>query len=678
MENFHFVRPLWLLALLPGAWLFWRLFRHHASGNAWQRVCDSHLLPFLLVGQEAKRRPWPLIALAAAWTLGVIALAGPAWSQLPQSLYRTQQTRVFVLDLSKSMDATDLQPNRISRARFKLLDMLKRSREGQSALVAFAGDAFTVTPLTDDTETIASLVPTLIPDLMPSQGSRLDRGLAVAGEVLAQAGALRADVIVLTDGAEDFSATQNAAATLTRKGHHVHILAVGTPQGGPIPVNGGGFLKNNEGAIVIPQVDYSALQQIASDGAGRFTPMLNDDSDLRHVLPAASRDSGSAQNTSTRQTVQWREEGPWFVLALLPLAAAAFRRGWLTMWVLAPLALTLALPPSPAQAFEWRDLFSRPDQQAARALEQGDAQTASTLFQDPNWRATAHYRAGNYDAAAKEFAASDSAESRYNYGNALAKLGRLPEALQAYDEALQRQPNHADAKQNRDLVQKLIQKQQDQKQQSNSGTQDQNSQSTPQDKQANNQRDPQQSQSENDQKREGGPKSESGQTSEGGPKSESGSDSNTDQTNESGQQSKSDPSSDGASKANDPSNNEASSSNAESSAQSSAGANGDQSSDSQSASASKRDANQQNATRKKSNAAMTDNPNPAHSSDPSNAAAVASGEADASKKASGEQAQAMEQWLRRIEDDPGGLLRRKFIRDLQQQGRQTIPGQQGW
>lgn len=649
MENFHLVRPLWLLALLPGAWLFWRLFRHHASGNAWQRVCDSHLLPFLLVGQEAKRRPWPLIALAAAWTLGVIALAGPAWSQLPQSLYRTQQTRVFVLDLSKSMDATDLQPNRISRARFKLLDMLKRSREGQSALVAFAGDAFTVTPLTDDTETIASLVPTLIPDLMPSQGSRLDRGLAVAGEVLAQAGALRADVIVLTDGAEDFSATQNAAATLTGKGHHVHILAVGTPQGGPIPVNGGGFLKNNEGAIVIPQVDYSALQQIASDGAGRFTPMLNDDSDLRHVLPAASRDSGSAQNTSTRQTVQWREEGPWFVLALLPLAAAAFRRGWLTMWVLAPLALTLALPPSPAQAFEWRDLFSRPDQQAARALEQGDAQTASTLFQDPNWRATAHYRAGNYDAAAKEFAASDSAESRYNYGNALTKLGRLSEALQAYDEVLQRQPNHADAKQNRDLVQKLIQKQQDQ-----------NSQSTPQDKQANNQRDSQESQSENDQKREGGKTSEGGQTSDGGSNS------------------KSDPSSDGASKANDPSNNEASSSNAEPSAQSSAGANGDQSSDSQSTSASKRDANQQNATRKKNNAAMTDNPNPANSSDPSNAAAVASGETDASKKASGEQAQAMEQWLRRIEDDPGGLLRRKFIRDLQQQGRQTIPGQQGW
>lgn len=663
IENIHFVRPLWLLALLPNAWLFWRLFRHHAGANAWQRVCDSHLLPFLLVGQETKRRPWPLIALAAGWTLGVIALAGPAWSQLPQSLYRTQQIRVFVLDLSKSMDAADVQPNRISRARFKLLDMLKRSREGQSALVAFSGDAFTVTPLTDDTETIASLVPTLVPDLMPSQGSRLDKGLAVAGEVLTQAGALRADVIVLTDGAEDVAAAEQAASALTRKGHHVHILAVGTPQGGPIPVNGGGFLKNSQGAIVIPQVDYSQLQQIASAGAGRFTPMLNDDGDLRQVLPSASRDSANAQNTSTRQTVQWREEGPWFVLALLPFAAAAFRRGWLTMWVLAPFALTLTLPPSPAQAFEWRDWFSRPDQQAARALEQGDAQKASTLFQDPNWRGAAHYRAGNYDAAAKEFAASDSAESRYNYGNALAKLGRLPEALKAYDEALQRQPDHADAKQNRDLVEKLIQKQQDQ-----------NSQSAPQDQQANNSRDSQQSP-----QRESGQKSESGPTSEGGQTDKS--DANS-QTNESNQQDKNNSSANGDSKAAASASDQGSPSNAEPSAQNNrAGASDDQASDTPSASASKGDAGKQTASQKDPKPAMTQKPNAENatpSSDSSDPNTLASGETEASKKASDEQAQAMEQWLRRIEDDPGGLLRRKFIRDLQQQGRQTVPGQQGW
>lgn len=640
METFHFLRPAWLLALLPSAWLVWQLFRHRHHANIWSQVCDAHLLPSLLLGRESKHQRWPLYALALAWFLGITALAGPTWSQLPQPLFRIAHTRVFVLDLSKSMDATDLKPSRIARARFKLLDMLKQSREGQSALIAFAGDAFTVTPLTDDTETIVSLVPTLIPDLMPSQGSRVDTGLKLAAEVLNQSGARHGEVIVLTDGAENPETARESASDLAKNGHRVHIVAVGSPQGGPIPVTGGGFMKDSKGAIVIPQVDYSLLQLIATAGAGQFTPLQTDDSDLRQVLVRPSRDATTQDENGNRRTAQWREEGPWLVLALLPFAAAAFRRGWLATFLLIP----FLLPPSPAYAFEWQEWFARPDQLGARALEQGNPAAASELFQDPAWRASAHYRAGNYDAAAKEFATIDTAEGRYNYGNALAKLGRLPEALQAYNEVLADSPRHEDAKQNRDLVQKLLKDQQQKNQPQKNNKSNQNTSDSQKSEQEQSKSDP-----SNTQQSEQNQQTQSSDTNE----SASPPDATAEKKNDESEQKQSAEQSHDNSSANSnrkPNANPATEELADAEAK-----------DASERKADKAQAEQHAADKKQSEA--------------SNQQLAAT---DAQGKLNEEKNQAMEQWLRRIDDDPGGLLRRKFIRDLQRQGRQLVPGQQAW
>lgn len=632
MDTFHFLRPAWLLALLPSAWLVWQLLRHRHHANVWLRVCDPHLLPSLLLGRDPQRQRWPLYALAIAWVVGLIALAGPTWSHLPQPLFRVAHTRVFVLDLSKSMDATDLKPNRITRARFKLLDMLKQSREGQSALIAFAGDAFTVTPLTNDTETIASLVPTLIPDLMPSQGSRLDAGLNIAAEVLQQAGARHAEIIVLTDGAENTTAARDSAAVLAKNGHRVHLVAVGTPQGGPIPVSGGGFMKDSKGAIVIPQLDHLELQQIAAAGSGQFTLIRADDDDLRQVLVRPLRDATAQDDGGNRRTAQWREEGPWLVLFLLPIAAAAFRRGWLATLIWVP----FVLPPSPAYAFEWESWFARPDQQGARALERGDPATASTLFQDPNWRASAHYRSGNFDAAAKDFAMIDNAEGQYNYGNALAKLGRLPEALQAYEKALADAPDHLDAKQNRDIVQKLL-KDQQQKEQSSDSQKSDEQQSK--DKQSDAQQSEQKPQNQSGGENQNTPSPDAKPEEKDGesPQNQSAKNSRNDQTAKS-----------------DPQPNESKPSGDKRSAES-------------------REHSETKPGTPPSEQLTTDNK--PEGNEPGTKQIAAS---DDPSKPLDEKNQAMEQWLRRIEDDPGGLLRRKFIRDLQRQGRQLVPGQQAW
>ena len=451
MDDFHFLRPLWLLALPVGPLLAWALWRRMHSGVQWRDVCDAHLLPHLLVSPAGARARLPYWLLIAATTLALLALAGPAWERLEQPVYRSLNARAVVLDLSRSMDAADFQPSRITRARFKVVDILRRSRDRPVGLAVFAGDGFIVTPLTQDANTIISLLPSVDTDIMPIQGSRADLGLRAAAEMLERGGARRGEVILITDGVKGRRA-ESEAARLREMGFRVSVLAAGTPQGAPIPVDGGGFYKRLDGGIVVASTDYDALRAIATAGGGRFSVLSNDDSDIDHLLGAETLKPWEVDMQAVhRASETWRDRGPWLLIGLLPIAALAFRRGWL---MVVPLAV-VAFPP-PSQANAWDDLWARPEQQAARALERGDAASAARATDDPLWRGAALYRDRQFDEAVEVLSESDAIMARYNRGNALARAGRLREALDAYDGVLEADPGHADARFNRDLVARLL------------------------------------------------------------------------------------------------------------------------------------------------------------------------------------------------------------------------------
>jgi len=451
MDEFHFLRPLWLLALPLGPLLAWGIWRRLHEGVQWREVCDAHLLPHLLVAPSASRHKWPFWAIIVAATLAVLALAGPAWERLEQPVYRTLNARAVVLDLSRSMDATDLQPSRLTRARFKVVDILRRSRDRPVGLAVFAGDGFIITPLTQDANTIISLLPSVDTDIMPVQGSRPDRGLKVAASMLERGGAVRGEVILITDGAKGGRAASEAAE-LKAAGFRVSVLAAGTPEGAPIPVVGGGFFKSMEGGIVVAMTDYEKLRAIARAGGGRFAPLTNDDSDIDTLLAGETPGDWNLDMQAVERTSEvWRDRGPWLLLALLPLAALGFRRGWLAV-----VPLGIALVPAPASAVTWDDLWARPDQQAARALERGDAAHAADVAAGPIWKGAALYRDRQYEEAADAFADSGEIMADYNRGNALARAGLLNEALDAYDAVLASNPEHADALYNRALVERLL------------------------------------------------------------------------------------------------------------------------------------------------------------------------------------------------------------------------------
>jgi Ca-activated chloride channel family protein len=464
MDDFQFLRPLWLLLLPLGPLLAWSLWRRLHEGMQWHDVCDPHLLRHLLVAPPAARRKWPYCMLIPAATLAVLALAGPAWERLEQPVYRTLNARVVVLDLSRSMDATDYQPSRLTRARFKVVDILRRSRDRPVGLAVFAAAGFVITPLTEDGNTIISLLPAVSANIMPAQGSRPDLGLEAAALMLERGGARRGEVILITDGVKGTRA-EGQAATLRAAGFRVSVLAAGTPGGGPIPIQGGGFFKDLRGDIVVATTDYAALRAIAQAGGGRFASLSNDDSDIDHLLSFEVPQPFQLDlHASERISEVWRDRGPWLLLLLLPLAALGFRRGWLAL-----IPLSIAVMPTPARAIGWDDLWARSDQQSATALEQGDPARAAGVARDPRWKGAALYRDEQYEEASESFDHNDDPTAHYNRGNALARAGRLGEALDAYDAVLEADPQHGDALHNRTLVARLMEQLRQRSQQQQKG-----------------------------------------------------------------------------------------------------------------------------------------------------------------------------------------------------------------
>ena len=615
MSTFHFIRPLWFLALPPLLGLLgllWLLWHRRLRSRSWQQVCDPALLPHLLLGRSQRRANWPLLLMLVAVLTVVTALAGPTWRQLPQPLFRQQSALVICLDLSRSMLAADLKPSRLVRARLKIQDILHQRLEGQTALVAFAGDAFAITPLTEDQRTIESLLGSLEPSLMPVQGSAPDRALKLGAELLLQAGLKHGTLLLVTD--EDRPGlAEEAADRLRQQGLKLQVLGIGSPEGAPIPLPEGGFYKDRDGNLVLPGLKEPGLRQLAKIGGGAYRRISIDDSDFHALL--ADLDSqrlDRAEATQNRLGDRWEEAGVWLLWLLVFPAAGAFRRGWLAVFVL------LLLSPPPASAMSWQDLWQRPDRQAEAAFEAGQYEAAATHFEDPRWKASALYRAGRFADALQALPEPKTGDDWYNRGNALAQAGQLSEALKAYDQALKLNSENEDAQANRKLVADALEQQQQQENQ-------------------------QQSQAEGQQ---GEPKPSSTPDKQAPGENQPGQDKQAAQDDHSQPEADSSPSPDNSAEGKPPAENTAAE----------AAKNSSEQADAPPAPP------EQKAQAQEQAQATEANPEPQQPG----AQATASAE---SAPANAEERE-MQHWLQGIPDDPGGLLRRKFLYQYRNRGQQ--------
>jgi Ca-activated chloride channel family protein len=639
--NFHFLRPTWLVALVLLIPLCWTAFLTKRSGGLWRGVCDAHLLRHLVTDGDGRSRHWPVALMVLVWTAACLAAAGPTWEQLPQPAYRSPEQRVLVLSLAPSMNAADVKPSRLDRARFELQDALDAMAGSQVGFVIFNEEPYIVSPIADDPRVVAEFLPMLETELMPGRGTRVDRAIEHASTLLKQAGATRGGIVLVTDGAgDDPEAAVRAAENAADAGHTVSVLGIGTEEGAPVP-SAREFVRDAAGKVVMARLEVDALAAVADAGGGRFVKMSADDRDIESVLNLAISplDAGAGFEAAGVKADVWKDMGIVLVWMIALVAPLAFRRGWATHIALVGAVSSLALSSTDARA-DVRDWMLRADQRGVEAFEAGRHDEASTLFEDPDWRAAALYRTGQYDEAATSLEASESPSAKYNLGNALARAGRLEESLAAYDRILDAQPEHADARHNRDLVAKLIEEQEQEQQES------------------------EQEQNEEQQPGEGDPPEEE-------------SDSNSSEGNSSGTDS-------------EPEHNDA---DAESDASSEPGSNGEADSSEKGGSSSaqapdtdeaeensgNQDERQEAAASSPDSEARDEKPlgdktgnhdeSKSFSNAPTGSPASERGEeADAPGRSSmaseplSERDQAVERWLNRVDDDPAGLLREKLRR----------------
>lgn len=460
MNDFHFLRPLWLLALIPALLLVVYLWRINASASSWDKAIDKDLLPYLLDNTKSIAERTPLVALMALWTIVIVALAGPVWQKIAQPVQERQDALVIVYDQSLSMFATDYDPNRLTVSKRKLLDVLNQRVEGQTALVVYAGDAHTVTPLSEDTVTITSLVPSISPNIMPSFGSDVVSGITRAKDLLANAGAASGMILLITDGVER-SQHSEIAALLAQTGYRLSILGVGTADGAPIPATGGDFLRDSAGSIVIPTLDSGSLRDLAGAVNGLYADMELSSSDIDYLLSEDIFFGEEELNEVEENFDIWHEMGPWLLLLALPLCSLMFRRGWILSLSLV-IGASVMLPTKTVQAAEWTDLWKTKDQQGAKAFAEQDPATAAQLFESAQWKGAAAYQAGDFEGAIAAYTSVPpvDSDSHYNLGNAFTQTRAFEQAIASYNLAIALDPNNEDAKRNLEIVEELLEEQQ--------------------------------------------------------------------------------------------------------------------------------------------------------------------------------------------------------------------------
>ena len=579
--EFHFLRAGWIV-LIPIAILLIFFFKRRmlTIGN-WEKLIDKRLLPYVMSRRQLSdnQHKWWLISLISV--LSIFALAGPTWERIEQPSFRTDQSLVIALDLSRSMNAQDIIPNRLTRAKLKILDILERRQGAQVALIVYSANAFTVTPLTSDTDTIIAFINSIDTSIMPSRGSYPALAINKGLQLLNQASVSNGEIILVTDGgitSDSFSSAQK----LRDEGYRLSALGIGSMDGAPIPKETGGFITDNTGQITISRLEVDDLKDLVEIGGGNYTSITSNDQDIDTLLSevySAVRESDDSVTTD-----QWKEFGPWLLLIVVPFGSLLFRKGWVFVFL-----LTIMPIDNSVYALDWNDLWKTRDQQAKEAMESGDYDKAIELFEDSEWLAAAHYKAGNYRQSANGYNNDSNIDHLYNYANSLAKIGQFEEAIENYEKVIAEELNSEDALYNLNLLKDLLSENQS-------------------------------SEKNND----------DGQSSEEASTGEQSQQQNGDESEQS--------------------DNEGNSRTGDSDDESDVNPN-------------QKLSNEEDieAIEKELERAAEENSNQEPQQEDNNESGIEGRMAQ-------EQQQAMEQWLRRIPDDPGGLLRRKFRYQYQRQG----------
>ncbi len=449
ISDFHFLRPWWLLAVVAAVLLVWLLDRQKDMRARWKGLIAPNLLDHLLIERTTTRGLRPAHLIAALLALSAIAAAGPTWEKERPPFVEDRAPLAIAIDLGPTMDATDITPSRLERAKLKVQDIMERRKGARTALFAYAGSAHMVLPLTDDASLVGTYLSALSPALMPVEGKNTAKAIEVIEKALADETA-PGTILFMTDGVDKPS----FQAFSDYKGRNdLMMLGIGTVEGGPVKNADGSYLTDAGGARVQAKMDLDAFKALQSASSVQVATVTLDDADIDWIVHRIQ----SAFTQKTDEGLQrWRDVGWYLTIPIALLVMLTFRRGTKIHWLgtLLLLALPLGMAPGQARAADFADAWFTPDQQGKRAFEREDYAAAADHFRDNAWRGAALYRAGRYQDAIDAFAQSTDAVSYYNQGNALMQLDKTDEAIAAYKQALKQRTDWPEATANLKLAER--------------------------------------------------------------------------------------------------------------------------------------------------------------------------------------------------------------------------------
>lgn len=328
-SGFHLAQPAWLwllLAILPVALWLWRTAMKAARGPI-HRYADPHLLPHLTGTREAKagERWGQFLLWALLWALLTIAMAGPRWDYSERRLFQTGDSLLILLDISRSMQADDVAPNRLARARQEIADLIRLNRELRLGLIAFASVPHVISPVSEDSAAIRNSLPALATDLTQLQGSRLLPALERAATLLANLPKEGArSILLISDGDFAEPGIAERIAELAAQGIRLHTLGIGTKEGGQVPGMRGGWILDRNGQPVRSSLDVEQLRGLADAGGGLYEEATYRDDDVLTLLKAAAASPLPATLTDERARI-WNERFYLPVLLVMALLLGRFR-----------------------------------------------------------------------------------------------------------------------------------------------------------------------------------------------------------------------------------------------------------------------------------------------------------------------------------------------------------------
>lgn len=418
--TFHFLRPWWLIALIPAAAMMFLIVRYDRVDLQWGRVIAPHLLDHLIVKPERSWGIRPVYLVGTALCIAIVAMAGPAWRRERPPFVEDKAPLMIVLDVSVSMNGTDIPPSRLERAKQKVRDLLTTRSGARTGLIAYAGTAHLVMPLTADQNAILPFLTALSLQLMPVPGKNPVAATTLGAKELSR-DSVTGTILLVSD---DLASVDNAA--MTRSANHIPLI-------------------------------YLAMTSDRANATSDAVMVSVDDADIRALERRIETSFEDA--IDTKFGTRWRDEGFWLVIPCVLLSLLWFRPGTTVQWMLMAAFLAYASPSRAEPLHRLRQLWLTPDQQGQSAFNHGDCFAAKTLFQDSMWRGIAAYCAFDFLAAAEAFAKVNTPEGRFALGNAQAQNRQYEKAIASYDAVLAARPNDFRATTNKEIVRKALEAQ---------------------------------------------------------------------------------------------------------------------------------------------------------------------------------------------------------------------------